>query len=217
MAEMSTWFLPVSESGEGFGPAAGVAFDVSPGTVVEPSQSGQLARIWDAPERCEGWRWPARLAEVEPVAGQVQFWSPHAGEASALTVVSVVDGMPLWGPNGRGVLAFEKRARSTSDEQAATIAGAWLRIPNPARRAALGALRKTVEKAGRGGASVAARALAVAAFESQEHRLGRRVAEPVRAALRAAVSCVIVRDVVKDARSGLTQKGFDLLTSPWQT
>lgn len=205
---MATWFLPLNQ-GES-------SVEVTPGDRITTTPNGQPRRIWDTPERCEGWRWPAHLAEVEPLNGAAHFWSPHTGEATELTIISIKDGMPLWGPNGRAVLTLAKRVGATSDEQAAAIAGAWLRIPTPARRAALGALWKTTEKASRKGASVAARALGVDAFEAEQHHLGRRVAEPARAAIRAAMSCVVVRDVVKDARSGLTQKGFDLLTSPWQ-
>lgn len=208
---MSTWVLPVSENGV----AADISFDLPSGSTIEVPPGGRPLRIWDAPERCDGWRWPALMAVVEPVPARVQFWSPHTGEASAVTVRSLVDGMPLWGPNGRGVLTFAKRAGFASDEQAAKIAAAWLRIPIPARRASMGALRKTIAAAARDGAAVAARALAITAFDTQEHRLGRRVAEPTRAAIRAAAACIVVRDLVKNARSGLTQSGFDLLTSPW--
>lgn len=213
---MATWFLPVAETGESFGNTPGTRFDVPAGSVVEIPSTEAPLKIWDAAERCEGWRWPARIVQVEPVEGKARYWSPHTADASAMVVSTIVDGMPLWGPNGRGVLAFAKRAGTTSDQDAAAIAAAWLRIPTPARRAAAGALRKTIDASGRGGASVAARALAINAFDNQEHQLGRRVAEPVRASLRAAASAVIVRDLVKDARTGLTQKGFDLLTSPWQ-
>lgn len=229
---MGVWYLPVTVDGYGFGPHARtqiIPADIvgSPGNASTALSSRPVIssvtpgaaplRVWSDIERCVGWRWPAIVAIVEPVGADVFFPSARVALTSSVRVSGVAAGSELWCGRYAAIQQLVRRAAQADDERCVSVARVWLDTRGPARRNADTALRKLIVASSRSGLSVAARSRAVEAFNARPRRIGRRIGEPARAALRAAIDCIVIEDQLGTSDTGLSRRGYDLLTRAWLT
>jgi hypothetical protein len=111
-------------------------------TAMVPNYASTYLSASSEPADCNGFVWPCRLFEVEPVGEVLDGMDyPNKRAALAFRVVRELPGHDALGPNGAAVAAFILRCKRLTPDEARKLGAAWDAARAAARAAAGAAAR----------------------------------------------------------------------------